>query len=314
MAHLDPNAQALLEVIRAAGLEPLHKLGVDEARERMRASLARSSPVQLASVESISLPSAGGALPMRLYRPGPGDLPVALFLHGGGWTLNDLDTHDHLCRLLAKRSGWLLVALDYRRAPEHKHPAALEDAHTAYEWLLEHAAQIGADTGTRAVVGESSGGSMAAALTLRLRDRGLPLPTYQVLAYPIVDVFDGQPSYTERGGGYVLDRAELRWYFDNYLPLGEAVDPYVFPLRAPDLSGLPPALVMTAEFDPLRDEGIAYARRLAEAGVAVEHRHAADQMHGFLLHGRVIAKANRLIDGVGDALRAHARDRPPASA
>ncbi len=310
-ARLDPDAQAILDVIRAAGAAPLHTLTVEQARERMRAALVtRVEPLPLQAVENVSVPTVWGALRLRLYRPRDGELPVALFLHGGGWTLNDLDTHDDLCRRLAKRSGWLLASLDYRRAPEHKHPAALEDALLAYRWLLDNAQRIGCDPACRAIVGESSGATMAAGLTLLLRDTGAPMPAYQILAYPITDSFDRWPSYAERGSGYTLDRDQLRWYLDNYLPAtcGGTADQYLFPLTAQDLSGLPPALVMTAEFDPLRDEGIAYAEKLAKASVRVEHKHADDQMHGFLLHGRVISRAGELIDLMADQLNLHARD------
>ena len=310
--QLDPDAQAILEVIRAAGLAPLHTLKVEEARERMRAALMTSAEsLVLPSVEDVSLPTPGGALRLRLYRPMDGNLPVALFLHGGGWTLNDLDTHDHLCRRLAKRSRWLFASLDYRRAPEHKHPAALEDAYLGYRWLLDNAERIGCDPLCCAVVGESSGGTIATSLALLLRDIGAPMPTYQIIAYPIADSFDRWPSYAERGSGYILDRDQVKWFFDNYLPAGQdCADQYLFPLTARDLSGLPPALVMTAEFDPLRDEGVAYAEKLAKAGVQIEHKHADDQMHGFLLHSRAIAKAGELIDCVADALALHARALP----
>jgi acetyl esterase len=254
-------------------------------------------------VEDALLPSPNGALRLRLYRPEDGRLPVALFLHGGGWTVNDIDTHDELCRRLAKRSGWLLGALDYRRAPEHKHPAPLEDAYLAYRWLLDNAESVGCDASSPALVGESSGATIAASLTVLLRDLGAPMPVYQVLAYPVADRIDRWPSYAERGTGYILDRELMRWYFGHYLAEGARTeDPYLYPLAADDLSGLPPALVLTAEFDPLHDEGVAYAKRLADAGVAVEHVHASDQMHGFLLLGRVVASAGSLIDRTADSL------------
>ena len=308
-SQLDPDARAILDVISAAGLAPLHTLKVEEARERMRATLTKGpgSP-SLPRVEDVSLPTPSGALRLRLYRPRNGNLPVALFLHGGGWTLNDIDTHDHLCRRLARRSGWLLGSLDYRRAPEDKHPAALEDAHLAYRWFLDNAERLGGDPNCRAVVGESSGGTMAACLTLLLRDIGAPMPTYQIMAYPIVDSFDHWPSYEERGHGYILDCDQINWFFDNYVPVTHDLgDPYLFPMAARDLCGLPSTLVMTAEFDPLRDEGIAYAEKLVQAGVPVAHKHAENQMHGFLLQSRAIAKAGDLIDCVGDALALHSR-------
>ncbi len=305
--RLDSQAQDLLDVINAAGLAPIHTLPVAQARERMRAALIGSTePQALMDVEDVSLASANGSLRLRLYRPCHGLLPVALFFHGGGWMLNDLDTHDALCRRLAARSGWLFASLDYRRAPEHRHPEALEDAYLAYRWILDNAERLGCDPACRAVMGESSGATMAASLTLLLRDGGAPMPTYQVLAYPLMDIAEHWPSRREHGGGYTLDIEQIRWFLANYVPPGhDPTDPYLFPITGNDVSGLPPALVMTAEFDPLRDEGVAYARKLAQAGVAVEHLHAEDQMHGFLLLSRAVDRAGRLVDHVADALASH---------
>jgi acetyl esterase len=309
-AQLDPQAQTLLDVMRAVDAPAPYTLPVEQAREQMRAALlTRGEPLELHRVEDLRLPASHGARPLRLYRPSPGVLPIALFLHGGGWTLNDLDTHDRLCRRIARRSGWLLASLHYRRAPEHRHPAALDDARLAYTWLLEHAARLEGDASLTALVGESSGANTAAALTLQLRDAGAQQPAFQVLAYPVMDVPGRWPSHEERGSGYTLDRPLLLWFLEQNLPPDHDPadpyrDPYLFPLAAPDLGGLPPALVMTAEFDPLRDEGIAYAERLTAAGVSVEHLHAEDQMHGFLLLDRVIDRAGELIDHLADALAA----------
>jgi acetyl esterase len=311
--QLDPEAQALLDVIQAVGAPALHTLPVKQAREQVRAALrTRGQPRMLHHVEDARLPTPYGTLPLRLYRSAPGVLPIALFLHGGGWTLNDIDTHDALCRRIAKRSGWLLASLDYRRAPEHRHPAALQDARLAYEWLLENATRLEGDPALVALVGESSGASTAAALALLLRDTSAPPPAFQVLAYPLIDVPDRWPSYRERGSGYTLDRLLARWFVEQNLPpafdpADPYRDPYLFPLGAPDLRGLPPALVMTAEFDPLRDEGVAYAERLAAAGVEVEHLHADDQMHGFLMVDRAIARAGELVDRLADTLGARRR-------
>jgi acetyl esterase len=276
----------------------------------MRAAfITKAEPLALSGVDDVSVPTPGGDLGLRLYRPIEGNLPIALFFHGGGWMLNDLDTHDHMCRHIAKRSGWLLASLDYRRAPEHKHPTALEDAYIAYRWILDNSERIGCDATCRALVGESSGGTMAASLTLMLRNLGAPLPRCQIIAYPLTDSLGRWPSYTERGSGYVLDRDQIKWFLEGYVPEGgDSTDQYLYPLAASDLSGLPSTLVMTAEFDPLRDEGIAYAEKLAKAGVPVEHRHAEDQMHGFLLHSKVIRKAGQLLDVVADALRLQARN------
>jgi acetyl esterase len=323
MSQLDPEAQGLLDVMAAMGSPQPYTLSVEQAREQMRAALnTRGTPLALLDVRDVDVPTAQGGLRLRLYRPVQGRLPVALFIHGGGWTLNDLDTHDRLARRIAQRSGWLLASLDYRRAPEHRHPAALEDAYLAYRWLLDNVERLQADPSRCALVGESSGAGTAAALALLLRDLGAPAPSLQVLAYPLTDRPGRWPSYREHGEGYTLDRQYIDWFMKQCLSperwrslaQEEQPDPYLFPLSAPDLSALPPAFVMTAEFDPLRDEGIAYAERLAAAGTVVEHVHAADQMHGFLLLDRGIKRAGELIDRLADALAAHARSaRPPTS-
>ena len=269
-------------------------------------------PLALHRVEDVRVPSPHGALPLRLYRPGPGVLPIALFLHGGGWMLNDLDTHDGLCRRIAKRSGWLLASLDYRRAPEHRHPAALQDARLAYDWLLENATRLEGNPALVALVGESSGANTAAALALLLRDTGAPrtcvsdprLPPRRRPRSLALPPGARQRLHARPPAPALVRRAQPPADFD---PADPYRDPYLFPLGAPDLAGLPPALVMTAEFDPLRDEGIAYAERLTAAGVPVEHLHADDQMHGFLLVDRAIARAGELIDHLADALAAGAR-------
>lgn len=302
---LDGDAQAVLDVMAASGEPHLSTLSVEEARARIRAALiSKGPPLPMRSVEDVSLPTPSGKpLRVRLYRPTDGRLPVVLFLHGGGLTVNDVDTHDELCRRLAKRSGWLFASVEYRKAPEHKHPAALEDAHLAYRWLLDSAESLGCVSSSRALVGESSGAMIAANLSVLLRDLGAPMPDHQVLAYPMTDRFDRWPSYRERGTGYILDRELMRWYCEHFLPADVTADqPYLYPLTAEDLSGLPSTLILTAEFDPLRDESIEYAKRLADAGAPVEHVHVSDQMHGFLLLGRAVPKASALVDRVGDWL------------
>ncbi len=311
MIGLDPNARAILDVIDAAGLPPLQMLSVNEARERTRSALVMRRPaVTLQEIADHTVTTSSGPLRLRTYRPAAGPLSVALFLHGGGWTLNDLDTHDHLCRKLAARSGWLIASLDFRRAPEHPHPAALEDAYCGYRWLLDNASDLGGDSTRRALIGESSGATTAASLSLLLRQGDEPMPSYQVLAYPVTDQFDRWPSYEKYGRGYLLDRELIRWYFDQYLPESwTADDPMIFPMVERDLGGLPATLMVTAEFDPLRDEGVAYADRLEEAGVAVDRLHAHDQMHGFLLLDSVIPRCAELLDHVGGLLaRANERD------
>jgi|HubBroStandDraft_3_1064219.scaffolds.fasta_scaffold00389_9 acetyl esterase len=307
--QLDPEARGLLEIMQAAGAPPIHTLSVEEARQRMRtAFMTRGVPLELADVRDVVIPLPRGGLTVRVYRPTEGELPLVLFLHGGGWTINDLDTHDELCRRLARRSGCLIAAVDYRRAPEYRHPAALEDAYMAYRWLLDNAGELGIDASVRMVMGESAGATSVAALTLLSRDLGAPMPTYQLIAYPVMDAPGRWPSYAQRGSGYTLDREQIEWFESHYLPHGhDYSDPYLFPLHAADLSALAPALVVTAEFDPLRDEGVAYARKLEAAGVPVEHMHAEDQMHGFLLLGKAVSRAGELIDRLAGALASHAR-------
>jgi len=303
MSPLAPEAQDLLDVIAAAGLPPIHSLTVQDARARTRAALTTQRPSrQLTSVEDLVIPTPMGPLRLRLYRPSSTELPTALFLHGGGWTLNDLDTHDNLCRELAARSGWAIASLDYRLAPEHRHPAALLDAYLAYRWLADNSTATGSLPGYRVIVGESSGGTTAAALSLMLRDLGAPVPTYQILAYPMLDDYARWPSYSKYGHGYVLDRELIAWFFQQFSPADRRPDPYLFPMLAADLAGLPPTLLLTAEFDPLRDEGVAFVERLKTAGVPVRHIHAEDQMHSFLLATRAIGSADKLLDRISDAL------------
>jgi acetyl esterase len=208
-----------------------------------------------------------------------------------------------------------VASLDYRRAPEHKHPAALEDALFAYRWLLDNAQSIGGDASRIALFGESSGAATVACLTILLRDLGAAQPVLQILAYPITDAGERWLSYEEHGEGYTLDRQFVRWSLENYLPAGhDAIDPYFLPMTCENLSGLAPSLVVTAEFDPLRDQGVAYARRLSAAGVAVEHLHVEDQPHGFLLLDRAVARAGVLIDRLADSLAAQcSTPRAPAT-
>lgn len=304
--ELDPQARELLEVVEASGAPPLHLLGVEGARERMRAAfVTRGDPVPVADVDETEIPTPGSPLRVRTYRPTPGDQPAALFLHGGGWTLNDLDTHDELCRRLAVQSGYAISALDYRRAPEHQYPAALIDTYITFRWLADHAARTSADRPAPAVIGESSGASLAAGLSLLLRDLQAPAPSYQVLAYPVTDKLGRWPSYDEYGSGYVLDRDLMEWFLEQYVsPSSDRPDPYLYPLTADDLSGLPETLVVTAEFDPVRDEGVEFARRLDTAGVRVEHIHARDQMHGFLMLARAVARADDLLSVIASRLGA----------
>lgn len=301
---LDLQAQALLDAAKAAGLAPPYQLPVPEARERMRAAfVSTAEPLSVYAVEDTTVPGPAGGIAIRIYRPSSEPShTAALFLHGGGWVVNDLDTHDHLCRRLAVRSGAIVVAVDYRRSPEWKYPAPQDDCYTAWRWLLDNALAVGISPNAKVgVIGDSSGGTMATALALMCRDRGAPTPAAQVLAYPVIRLYDETDSYAERAVGYSLNRDFMHWFIDNHIGSETDVnDPYLFPHHVRDLRGLPPTLVLTAEFDPLRDEGVGYVDRLAAAGVEVAHWHLEDQMHGFLMQDLAIDRARETVDAVGE--------------
>ena len=307
MTQLDPQAQSLLEAMKASGQPPLFTLPVPDARRARRRQLVVHPPrVQIANVEDDLVPGPLGGIPLRWYRPSPeAGLPVALYFHGGGWAVDDLDTHDHLCRRLASRSQAVVVSVAYRRGPEHPYPAAVEDAYAATQWVAAAGRERGADPARLAVAGDSAGGNLATVATLLCRDRRGPAVRFQALAYPVTDYWQaGRASYDQYAEGYTLSRDFMKWTFQQYLPDSfDRADPYLFPLRAADLSGLPAALIVTAEFDPHRDEGRACAERLRAAGVAVEHLHLDDQMHGFLLQEAIVDRARQAVDHFGDALR-----------
>ena len=293
--------------MKASGLPPVFTLPVAEARRARRRQLVAGPPrVEMGKVEDDLVPGPLGGIPVRWYRPSPaGRLPVTVYFHGGGWTVDDLHTHDHLCRRLASRSQAVVVSVAYRRGPEHPYPAAVEDAYAAIQWVAAAGRERGVDPARLAVAGDSAGGNLATVVTLLCRDRRGPAVRFQALAYPVTDHWlAGRASYQQYAEGYTLTREFMKWAFENYLPDGfDRADPYLFPLRAADLSGLPAALIVTAEFDPLRDEGRAYAERLRAAGVAVEDLHLDDQMHGFLLQEATVDRARDAVDHFADALR-----------
>lgn len=306
MTHeLDPHAQAILDAGKAGGLPPVYRVPIADARTRMHNGFTAGEKEPIDLVRDIVIPAPSGELAARLYHPRPGStLPVVLFFHGGGWIVNDLDTHDRICSLLAKQADVAVLSVDIRRAPEHRYPAPIEDAETALVWAAQHAGELDADPGSIAVAGDSSGATTAAALALVARDRGLAPIAFQLLFYPVTDYLDPETdSYREHATGYSLDKEFMEWAWENYLPAEwDRDDPYLFPLRA-DLTGLPPALVMTAGFDPLHDEGAAFAAALSAAGVTVEYIDATDQMHGFIMQTRAIPRAAELVSHAAGSLR-----------
>jgi acetyl esterase len=283
--ELDLDVQVLLRLLRLAPQPPKSSMTPDMARERMRRSTAvlAGTPPLVEKIEELELPGPIGARLYTPYRAETGEArPLLVYLHGGGWVSGDLDTHDVPCRLLAAEGGVLVLSVDYRRAPEHGFPAAVEDALGAFGWAHEHAADLGADPGRVAVGGDSAGGNLAAVVSRLARDGDGPVPAMQLLIYPVIDLSVKHPSYRRFAEGFYLEEADMDWYRDHYLPGDHAVnDARASPLLADDLAGLPPAYIATAGFDPLRDEGEAYAVALRAAGVPAAVRRHPGLIHGF---------------------------------
>jgi acetyl esterase len=263
-------------------------------------------PMPIAETRDIAIPGPGGPIPARLYRSAKnGTLPVLVFLHGGGWVVGNIDSHEAMCRHLANRAECAVLSVDYRMGPEHKFPAAVEDCFAATVWTAGNAAALGVDPGRLAVGGDSAGGNLAAVVSLLARDKRAPRISCQILIYPATDAAMRHDSVARYAEGYVLTRATMRWFYEQYLRTpDDAADWRVSPLLAPDLSRLPPAYVLTAGYDPLCDEGDAYAARLAAAGVPVTHRRFPGQVHGFVTNGRVIRAAETALDEAAAALKA----------
>jgi acetyl esterase len=291
---LDPQVVTYLDQVRALGLPLTSELPLQEARrsyDNVTATLF-GAPDQLASIEDVD--AAG--VPVRVYRPTAGELPGLVYCHGGGWVVGSLESHDPLCRRIAARASCAVIAVDYRLAPESGYPAAIDDAWTANTWAGEQFGRI-------AVAGDSAGGQLAASVALRARDAGLGL-ALQALIYPVTDYAFDTPSYRDQGNDAVLTAELMRWFWRQYLAdESRAGEPDCSPLRAPSLAGVAPAHVITAEYDPLRDEGEAYARRLRQAGVPVTLRRYDGQIHGFIRMPALIDRAAEAIDELAGAVR-----------
>ena len=288
-------------MVALAGRPPLHSLPPEQARALYRDTrrAVQRPPPEVAEARDIS----AGGVPCRLYRGLDAvDGRGLLFLHGGGWMLGDLDSHDGVCRRLANLAHCRVIAVDYRLAPEHPFPAALEDAAAAFAAIAADAGALGIDPAMIAVGGDSAGGNLAALLAIRGRDGSGPRPCQQILLYPVTDLACERPSYDLFTEGLPLTADSMRWFRDHYLRAANPTDPEVSPLRA-DLTQLPPSFVLTAGYDPLRDEGIAYAQALEAAGVAVTHVHMPTQVHGFLTMDRVIRASSTALEMAAAALR-----------
>ena len=305
--ELDPQAAALLDDLATGVSPPASTLSVATGRALLDDLFAVEEPEPVGSTTDLEIGGPNGPIPLRIYLPvGEGPSPVLVFLHGGGWVRGSLDAYDGLCRRLANGAECVVVSVAYRRAPEHPFPAGLEDCYAATEWVVENAATIEGDPDRVAVGGDSAGGNLSAAVTLAARDRDGPDLAHQLLIYPATNPpsvrwFD---SYDENGEGYLLTMDSVEWYLEQYTEPADVGNAYAFPLRARDLSGLPPATVLTAGFDPIRDEGVAYAERLTEAGVEVDHLHYDSQIHAFVSLYEHIDEGCEAIDEMAARVRA----------
>lgn len=306
--QMDPDVAKILADNAAEAGPALYEQTLDEARTGIHDMVADlgGDPVPVAAVEDRTIPGPAGAIPVRIYKPSDTpNLPILLFYHGGGWVVGDINSHDRLCRLLTKGANCIVVSVDYRLAPEHKYPAAPEDSYAALQWVAREAVSFGGDPSRIAVGGESAGGNLAAVVSLMARDRQGPAICYQLLLYPVTDLTSLETqSYNDFATGHFLEKASMAWFIDHYLAdPSDGTQPYASPLHAPDLTNLPPAAIMTAGFDVLRDEGDAYAVRLKAAGVPVFHKCYPGFIHGFYVMTGAIAAARTAVDEACGLLR-----------
>ena len=306
---LDPDAVAVYKAFQEAGRPAYETLTPPEAREYyMQARLvANPEPPELLSAEPLAIPAPHGRIPARIYTPkklrkADGLAPGLVFFHGGGWVIGNLETHDVVCRKLAHEGEMIVISVDYRLAPEHRFPAAVEDAVTATKWVAANAKGLGIDASRLVVGGDSAGGNLAAVVSLHARENG-PKLAGQLLVYPATDFSRKHPSHSEPETSILLTHTVVTWFMNNYLGDADINDWRASPARARTLADLPPAYVLTAGADPLRDEGDEYAARLKEAGVAVTYRHFPGQFHGFFTMGKLLNQANIAVGEIATWLK-----------
>jgi acetyl esterase len=304
---LDPQMKVVLDAMAAANVPAFHKLTPQEARTIMSRRAAQGQPEAVAKVEDRTIPGPAGAIPVRIYTPaGRGPFGACLYFHGGGWVLGDIDMTDQPCRLLTNAGGCVTISVDYRLAPEHKFPAGPEDCYAALKWVVANGPALNIDPARIAVAGTSAGATLAAAVTLMTADREGPRVAYQVLVYPATTSALTTGSHREFASDsyYILSQADMEWFWGHYLATeADRHNPYACPAYAKSLRGLPPAFVITAEFDPLRDEGEAYAARLREDGVPSVLKRYEGVTHGFFGMPAQLDKAKAAIADAGSALR-----------
>jgi acetyl esterase len=304
---LDPQMKSLLDAMAKANLPGFHTLTPVEARKQMVSRVAPVTPEPIAQVEDRSIPGPGGEIPIRIYTPeGSGPFGALVYFHGGGWVLGDIAMTDQPCRMLAKQSGCVVASVEYRLAPEHKFPAAPDDCYAATKWVSDNASSIKVDPKRIAVGGTSAGGTLAAVVAIMARERGCPGIAYQLLIYPATTAELTSPSQKQFAeDGYILSRADMEWFWGHYLAsTADRTNPYACPAYIKTFSGLPPAMVITAEYDPLRDEGEAYAVRLREESVSTVVKRYDGVTHGFFGMPSVLDKSKLAIAEAAAALRA----------
>jgi acetyl esterase len=301
---LDLDTRKLLDMMASMGMSDIADLTPEQARA-LHLTPPPANPTAVGAVDDRTIPGPGENLALRIYSPAEQTLKGALlYFHGGGWVIGDLDSHDETCRRLCSGAGLKVISVDYRRAPETTYPGAAEDCYAATAWAAAHAIELDIDAGRIAVGGDSAGGNLAAAVALMARDRGGPPIAFQLLIYPVTDADFSRASYQENAEGYLLSRRGMQWFWDQYVPdPDQRLEPYAAPLQAARLADLPPALVQTAGFDPLRDEGEAYAQALRDAGVEVRQTRYPGLIHGFFGMQEAIPAARPALQEAIAALR-----------
>jgi acetyl esterase len=303
---LNPQAKAFLDQAAASGAPPLNAMPLDEARKALLALFVPEQKEAIHKVEDRKISGSGGyQIPVRIYTPsGKAPFPILVYFHGGGWVLGNIDSHDATSRELANKANCIVVSVDYRLAPEHKFPIAPEDCYVAARWVVLNAASFGGDPLRVAVGGDSAGGNLAAVVAQMAADRGAPSFVYQLLIYPVTNYGFETPSYRENGEGYLLTRDMMQWFWKQYLITDEdGKNAYASPMQARELRRVAPAFVITAEFDPLRDEGEAYAARLKETGVPVEVKRYNGAIHGFFNLGHIMDQGKQVMADSVDRLK-----------
>lgn len=306
---LDPIMKAFIDQMAAQPAPKMYELPAPAARMMFAAIMEMTGPkdVPIGKVQNLSCPGPGGDIPLRIYTPvapAAEALPALLFFHGGGFVIGNIDTHDGLCRMIANEAGVRVIAVDYRLAPEHKYPAAIEDGYAALTFVEANASNLGVDANRLAVGGDSAGGAITAILTQMAKEKGGPSIALQLLFFPVTQIGEETASLKNYAEGFVLERAGLEWFYKNYVPAGaDRNDPRISPLRATSLEGLPPAYLTVAEYDPLHDEGLEYGGKLKAAGVACEIVDYPGLVHDFIYFQSVLPQAAVALKAAAQALK-----------